>query len=193
MKSQVTTKRGDSGVTTALSGEHLPKSHIVMECVGTVDELRAQTALARLRLIEAEREDSAELAETLIWVLHTYFLIGSQCSDPLNEHPEYRMGEISSAHLERIETEQQRLEERTPLPHAFIASASTTVSAQIDIACTVARRLERNIVRLKEACPAFREEDILRYINRLSDFLFILARYVEDGAHHTVDYMRFLT
>ena len=81
-----------------------------------------------------------------------------------------------------------RLEALTVLPRAFIASASNVVAGQLDVTCTVARRLERNLVRLKEAVPAWRSDDILRFVNRLSDFLFILARYVEEGKHVTLNY-----
>ena len=58
----------------------------------------------------------------------------------------------------------------------------------MDIACTAARTLERNIVRLQEAIPAFDTRVILPFINRCSDSLYMLARHLEDGRHTTVDY-----
>jgi cob(I)alamin adenosyltransferase len=188
MKSQVTTKRGDAGATTAISGDAYPKSHIIMECVGTLDELRAHTALARLRIIEERPGNSEHLAEFLLRLLHTYFLIGSACSDPANKHPEYRKRDLNAKDLEWLEAEQQRIEERTPLPHAFIVSAGTTLAAQVDVACTVCRRLERNIVRLKEEVPEFQADDVFKFLNRLSDVLYMLARSLEHPHHQTVDY-----
>ena len=188
MKSQVTTKRGDNGFSTALSGESYPKSHPVMECVGSVDELRAHTAMLRLRILEGKPEDSEAVAQFLLWLLHTYFVIGTACSDPQNRHPEYHKGAITAREITRLEAEQTRLEERTPLPHAFVVSASNTLAAQADITCTVARRLERNVVRLMEAVPEFQAGDILVFLNRLSDFLYILARRLEHPRHETVDY-----
>lgn len=188
MKSQVTTKRGDAGSTTAISGDAYPKSHILMECVGTLDELRAHTALARLRIIEEKPANCEHLAEFLLWLLHAYFLIGSACSDPLNKHPEYRKRDLNAKDLETLEAEQQRIEERTPLPQAFIVSANNTLAAQVDLTCTVCRRLERNIVRLKEEAPEFQGHEIFMFLNRLSDFLYMLARSLEHPRHQTVDY-----
>jgi cob(I)alamin adenosyltransferase len=188
VKSQVTTKRGDAGDTTALSGDSFPKSHVIMECVGGIDELRAHTALARLQVLRARPEDGKETADFLLWLLHTYFLIGSACSDPLDKHLEYRWDNLAQKHIDVLEREQMRLESIVKLPHAFIVSASNEVAAQIDIVCTVARRLERAIVRLKEAIPEWKAADILVFLNRLSDYLYILARYLEDGQHTSVDY-----
>ncbi len=188
MKSQVTTKRGDHGFTTALSGESFPKSHPVMECVGTVDELRAHTALLRLQILEAKPADYEALAAFLLWLLHAHFLIGTACSDPRNRHPEYRKGAITPRDIARLEAEQLRLEERTPLPHSFIVAASNPLAAQADIACTVARRLERHVVRLMEVIGEFQASDILIFLNRLSDYLYILARSLEHPQHTIVDY-----
>jgi len=76
MKSQVTTKRGDRGETTALSGDSWPKSHPIMECVGTVDELRANFALARLRILESDAPEKERVAGFMLWILHTLFVVG---------------------------------------------------------------------------------------------------------------------
>ena len=188
MHSQVTTRRGDKGETTALSGDSFPKSHPIMECVGSVDELRAHTALVRLRLLDEKPKDYERLADFLLWLLHAYFLIGAACSDPLNKHPEYRKRDIQPSDLAKLEAEQQWLEEQTPLPHSFIVSASNALSGQVDIACTVVRRLERNLVRLKEQVPEFQADDLFMFVNRLSDFLYMLARKIEHPTHVTVDY-----
>ena len=188
MKSQVTTKRGDRGETTALSGDSYSKAHPVMECVGTLDELRAHTAMARLRILEERPENHEALAEFLLWLLHMYFLIGSACSDPLDKHPEYRKRGLTANDVEKLDAEQQRLEERTPLPKTFIVSATDTLAARVDIACAVARRLERKLVRLTEQIPEFNAADMIVFVNRLSDYLYILARSLEHPQHQTVDY-----
>ena len=188
MDSQVTTKRGDAGETTALSGDSIPKSHPIAECVGAVDELRAHTALARLRIIAEKPRHYERAAESLLWLMHTYFLIGSACSDPWNKHPERRKRDIGPKDLKRLEAEQQWLEERTPLPSAFIVSASGASSAQVDVACSVARRLERNMMRLRECVPEFVSADLFAFVNRLSDFLYMLARMIDHPVHETVRY-----
>ncbi len=188
MKSQVTTKGGDAGQTSSLSGDRLPKSHVLFECVGTLDELRAHTALALRVVDDTSARDHVAVADFLNWILHVYFLMGTELSDPLSLHPEYRQGRLGPVHLARLEAEQARLEEQTPLPPKFIVAASNLAAAQVDVACTVARRLERATVRLAELYPEFDAKDILAFQNRLSDSLYILARYLENGVHLTVDY-----
>lgn len=188
MPSKVTTKRGDGGETTALSGDVYPKAHPVMECCGLVDSLRAHTALSRLQILESGREDAAELDEFLFWLLHTFFLIGTQCNDPLNKRREYHKEDISPKHLNELESAQADLEGRVDLERVFIASASNTLAAQVDVTCTVARDLERSIVALKKHYRDFDVEHILPFVNRLSDYLFILARHLEDGEHTALDY-----
>lgn len=188
MPSQVTTKRGDQGDTTTIAGDRLSKSHPILECCGHVDALRAYTALCRLKTLESDLPERESLAEFLLWISHVYFLIGAQCNDPENKHPEYRRLDIGEAHLKRLEAAQEELETRVRLPRQFIVAASTTLAAHFDIACIHARTLERSVVRLKEAVPAFDAGVILAWVNRLSDYLFLLARECEKGAYTTVDY-----
>jgi len=188
MKSQVTTKAGDQGETGTLGGDRFPKSHPIMECVGSLDELRVQTAMARLLIIEKNREDGREIVDFLFWLLHVYFLIGSACSDPFDRHPEYRRGRVSRTHLDKLEAFQQRIEEQTPLPPAFVVSPASLLAAQFDLVCTHVRRLERALVRLKETIPEFDASDILAFVNRLSDSMYMLARCVEKPVHCTIDY-----
>lgn len=187
-KSQVTTRRGDEGDTTTLGGERLSKAHPIMACVGDVDELRAQTALVRLEIMTAGPKDSDEIAEFLFWLLHIYFPIGTICSDPLKKRPDVHKYSLSEADIETLEREQLRLEESVTLPHKFIVSASNPLSAKIDVLVTVTRRLERSIANLAEITPGFEAGAVLRFVNRLSDYFYILARYLEHGDHTTVDY-----
>ena len=188
MKSQVTTKQGDEGRSRALGGEIVSKSDPIMECTGCVDEARAQTALFRLQLIEAAPNHVEEYDEFLVWLLHMYFVIGAVCSDPRNQKTEYHKRAVQSKDIERLERRQAIWEEQTPLPKAFVLSATNTLSARADIVCTVVRRLERALVRLNEAVPEFQAEVLLVFVNRLSDTLFIMARRLEAGKHLTVDY-----
>ncbi|MDP7638182.1 MAG: ATP:cob(I)alamin adenosyltransferase [Candidatus Hydrogenedentes bacterium] len=187
-RSQVTTKRGDRGKTVAISGVTYSKSHVIMDVCGAVDSLRAHTAMARLLALESGAPDAAGHGAFLLWLMHVYFLIGSECSDPLNKHPEHRKQDVSAKHLEKLEAAQTELESRTRLPKRFVVGASNRVAAQLDIASTQARALERDVVRLMEAAPEFTADSILPFVNRLSDFLFMLARTIEDGQHITVDY-----
>lgn len=188
MKSRVTTKKGDSGTSRTLGGDTLAKSHAIFECCGWLDMLRAYTAMLRLELVEQRPEEFDELSRFLLWLLHCYFLIGTACNDPLRKHPEFRKGEIGPGHLQKLEEEQERLESTLHLPKAFIVSATNRLAAQADLAAAIARTLERHIVRLKETQPKFDAAAILVFVNRLSDYLYVLGRYLEDGRHQTVDY-----
>ncbi len=188
MASPVTTKRGDTGTTMILGGQRLPKSHQILETTGRVDSLRAQTALLRLQIMERGSATQKELVEPLFWLLHCYFLIGTAVNDPECVHPEYRQTDLDGTHLERLEATQTNLESKVTLPKSFIVSASNLLSAQADITATVARELERALVQLKESVPAFEVTTILAFINRLSDSLYIMARFLEEGEHVPVDY-----
>lgn len=190
MKSRVTTAKGDQGTTRLLSGETVSKSHLILECTGAVDRLRAHLALLRLQVAASAHPEREQVVDFLYWLLHTTFLVGTEVNDPACVHPEYRKENIGPRHLARLEEEQGRLEAQLQLPKSFIVSASNPVAAQADITATVARDLERAVVRLKESEPRFRGEDLLPFLNRLSDFLFVLARFLEEGRHLPVDYSK---
>ncbi len=188
MKSRVTTKQGDSGKSRTLGGEVLEKSHAIFECCGWLDSLRAYTAILRLDMAEQQPEEYDELNRCLLWLIHCFFLMGAACNDPANKHPEYRKGDIGPAHVAKLEDEQERLETVLHLPKAFIASATNRLAAQADYAATMARTFERHLVRLKEVEPAFDAVSMLAFANRLSDYFYVLARYLEEDRHHVVDY-----
>ena len=124
----------------------------------------------------------------LYWLLHVCFLIGAQCNDPLNRKPEYRNRDLAKVHLEKLEGFQEKLETEVTLPNFFIVSASNELAALSDLLCTDVRRLERSIVSLKEAVPEFDTTVLLPFVNRLSDTIFMLSRWLENGEHTPVDY-----
>ena len=188
MRSQVTTKRGDRGTTVTIAGVEYSKSHPLVECCGQIDTLRSYTALCRLEILASGRDDAQRLGEFLHWLLHVYFLMGSQCNDPENKKPEYRRMDVGASHLAKLEAFQANLEAQVKLPKQFILSASTELAAKMDFACTLVRATERSAVRLKEAVPIFAAERLFVFLNRLSDCLFMLARYLDGGAYVTVDY-----
>jgi len=187
MESSVTTKKGDSGQTRALDGAAYGKDHVLMEAVGALDALRAQTALLRVQLQEQQPEALEEIG-FLLYVLHSYFLIGSAISDPHNQKMEWRRGQLNPGHLQRLEAEQARLEAALRLPRAFIVCAVNALAAQADITAATTRTFERRLVAFAKAMPDFDAATMLAYVNRLSDFFFILARHLENGRHQPVNY-----
>ncbi|HOQ90484.1 MAG TPA: ATP:cob(I)alamin adenosyltransferase [Candidatus Hydrogenedentes bacterium] len=187
MKSQVTTRQGDRGMTRLLSGDVVPKHDPAVEAAGALDALRAQ--LARLRLMALERDPSrTREGEILWWLLNVCFLMGSELSDPLNRKPQWKRGFVGVGHLARLEREQARLEAEVQLPRVFIVSASNPVAAEADMAAVIARQFERRLTALAERYPESRLSELFPFVNRLSDFLFVLARHLDGGQWHTVDY-----
>ncbi len=187
MKSKVTTKQGDAGNTKALDGSALDKSHPMIEAVGMLDELRTQTAMLRLQ-VQGEGPDALTEIGFLHFLLHTYFLLGTIISDPHGKKPEWRRGEITREHLAQLEAEQERMEAGLRLPRAFIVSATNTLAAQADIVAAVARTFERRMVAFCLATPDFDHPVSVAFVNRLSDYFFILARHLEKGHHQPVNY-----
>ena len=188
MRSNVSTKLGDQGETTALNGGTYSKCHPLIHCAGAVDEARAQTALLRQVLMAQNDTGHDDAVAFLHWVLHTFFVIGTECSDPERKHPEYRRGMLGEKELQKLETAQLQLEAELTLPKAFIVGASTLPAAHADVACTAVRRLERAFAALQEAVPGFDAGHLPAFLNRLSDYLYILARWLEHGVHLPVDY-----
>ncbi|MBI2421228.1 MAG: ATP:cob(I)alamin adenosyltransferase [Candidatus Hydrogenedentes bacterium] len=186
--SRVSTKNGDDGTTRTLAGDILPKNHPILVCTGSLDAVRGAIARLRLLLLADNEVRYAKESEDLLWVLHVLFLIGAEVNDPEAKHPEYRKDEVDARHLSKLEAAEAAIEAQVKLPRAFIVSASSLLAAECDIAATIVRQLERDVVSLKEAVPAFQAAHILRFVNRLSDYLYLLGRHMELGVHHPVDY-----
>lgn len=166
--STISTKTGDGGLTDLWSGERVRKDDIRVEAYGTVDELSSFLGEAKhwvkrpetLAILEEIQRDlfraAGELASR-----------GTPFTDPIRPEDE-----------ERLFTYVERFEGPLGLK-GFVVPGSTVQSAKLDIARTVARRAERRIVTLardSEVSPALR-----KYVNRLSDLLFVLARWEEAG------------
>jgi len=166
------TKQGDDGKSyiPAFKGVKVPKSHIVFEVIGTIDELNSFIGLARSKL--GQYKELAKLCEELRRVQINLFRIGaliakartiSECID---------------------ESENKWIEDRidyyygvTPTDK-FILPGGHEVASMLHITRTVCRRLERRIVALSESVPSLVCGGIIKYINRLSDYFYVIALYV---------------
>jgi cob(I)alamin adenosyltransferase len=165
----ITTKTGDDGTTGLWSGQRVPKDDLRVEACGEVDELSALLGFARLA---ARLPATAAALEAL---QRDLFRVGGEIAstEPAFDDPIQSWDE--TAITERI----AELEARIPLG-GFVLPGRTEPSARIDLARTAARRLERRVVSLSRAEPV---SDILRrWLNRLSDYLYMLARSEEDAA-----------
>jgi cob(I)alamin adenosyltransferase len=170
MALKIYTKTGDKGTTSLIGGTKVPKSHLRIEAYGTVDELNSCIGLCRDLL-----EDRAS-KNILLEAQDRLFTIGSSLAcDPIKE-PKMRIPDLRPADVQLLENEIDRINDMLPVMKSFILPGGHPIVSQIHIARCVCRRAERCCVRLElESLEV--EPIILQYLNRLSDYLFILSRY----------------
>ena len=170
---KVYTRTGDEGMTDLVGGERVPKDSLRIESYGTVDEL--QSVLGMLRAALAESRESSEIVGHIHRVQQDLFDLGSTLSTP-PRHADRVKNPITAERIGWLEETMDRWNEELPPLRSFVLSGGGRFSAFGHVARTVCRRCERIVLRLA------REEDVptevLRYLNRLSDFLFVLARHL---------------
>lgn len=174
---RIYTRLGDSGETSLAGGQRVPKDTPRIEAYGTVDELSAFVGLARVTCDESSAATPrlAELSRILKRVQHELFNLGSLLATlPADLHP--KQARITPADSEQLEREIDAMnEELTPL-RSFVLPGGTRLNAELHAARTICRRAERLLV------GAARNEEIpseaIRYLNRLSDALFVWSRWV---------------
>jgi cob(I)alamin adenosyltransferase len=166
---KIYTRTGDTGETSLFDGTRTRKNDARVDAYGEVDELNAWLGLAR-----AEHSDPA-LETYLPPIQRDLFALGAQLADP-GEKLASRVDKafLDDADVERLEHAIDRLEEGLPPLRRFILAGGTPAGASLHVARTVCRRAERRMVALDPPCDPV----LLRYINRLSDLLFVLARDV---------------
>jgi cob(I)alamin adenosyltransferase len=172
----VSTRRGDDGSTSAPGGTRIPKGELRVEASGCVDELKSHLGVARAF---CENED---ISAVVVLIQRDLFAIGSAISTK----PEGRreVPEITDAMVERLDALVERFEATTGIVADWTLPGSHRTSAHFDVARTVCRRAERNAVRCVSAGEVL-QKNVLRYLNRLSDVLWLCARVLE--AAHGVD------
>jgi cob(I)alamin adenosyltransferase len=166
---RVYTRRGDSGQTSLAGGQRISKGDARIEAYGTVDELNAFIGLAR----ESSR-DLTELWQILGRVQHELFNLGSILATiPEDVHP--RQARITAAECEQLEREIDRMNDELAPLRSFVLPGGSRLNAELHICRTICRRAERRCVSL--AASVQLDEAILKYLNRLSDALFVWSRW----------------
>ena len=170
MATKIYTKTGDKGSTSLIGGTKVPKSHLRIEAYGTVDELNSSIGLCRDLL------DDESCRKLLLEVQDRLFTIGSSLAcDPIKE-PKMRIPDLKDGDVLLLENEIDRLNESLAPMKSFLLPGGHPTISQIHITRCVCRRAERCCVRLElESLEV--EPIIIQYLNRLSDYLFILSRY----------------
>ena len=171
-KSIVYTRTGDAGTTSLVGGERAPKNSSRLEAYGTVDELNSHIGLV------AAHTSHADVNEMLTWIQHRLFDIGSYlaCNPDGNFLLSPGIDDVSVAKLEKMIDD---LDSRLPAIKEFVLPGGTVAAAEAHVTRTVCRRAERRILNLAQESRV--ESIVLRFINRLSDFLFVLARFNNIG------------
>jgi cob(I)alamin adenosyltransferase len=171
---KIYTKTGDTGTTALFGGTRVPKDHIRIESYGTVDELNSHIGLIRDQEIETHHK------EILIEVQDRLFTIGAILATPpekeVKKNGELRLKKLGiiDSDIELLEKEMDAMEDALPpMTHFILPGGHTTVS-YCHIARCVCRRAERLAVHLDHNEPV--AENAIKYLNRLSDYLFVLAR-----------------
>lgn len=163
------TRTGDHGQTSLLGGSRVAKHDIRIEAYGTVDELNSWLGLLRDQI-----PDDHEIS-TLIGIQEDLFVIGSHlASEPSKAN--IKIPDLPADAAERLEREMDRMEEAVPALRSFILPGGHVVVSHCHIARCICRRAERRVIALGDAHPPA-YTDIIRYLNRLSDYLFMLARF----------------
>ena len=174
---KIYTKTGDDGTTALGTGERRPKYDLRIETYGTVDETNATIGLARTEL----SPDFSELDAMLARVQNDLFNLGAELATPDDGTPKkFEPLRIVASQAERIEQDIDRLNaELSPL-RSFVLPGGSRAAAALHLARTVSRRAERLMVALASQEPGGVGRPALIYMNRLSDFLFVASRWVND-------------
>lgn len=168
---KIYTRGGDKGQTSLGDGSRLPKHAARVAAYGDVDETNALIGLVRLHV-------TGEIDGMLGRIQNDLFDLGADLCTPESPDPSSPSLRIVASQVDRLEQEIDRLNGELEILNSFILPGGSAASAHLHHARTVARRAERSMTRLNEA------ENInaisISYINRLSDYLFVLGRYLND-------------
>ena len=174
---KIYTKKGDQGETCLVSGEKVPKSHFRLESYGTLDELNSVigVAVSHIHQSDKKKELLADLNDILFQVQNDLFNIGSQlaCADP---ELQKKLPNISEKDITKQEIKIDELTDKLPPLKNFILPGGSLVSSQMHVARTVSRRAERICIKLRDDGTSV-DPLLIQYLNRLSDLLFVAARY----------------
>ena len=170
----ISTKKGDMGYTSTLSGERIPKFDLVIEASGTIDEANAFLGLARAST------KMKRIKRILLLVQEKLFIVGAELS-VLKSHGKPPKKRILETDVKWVESLVENLEEALALPPGFVAFGQENSSSQLDVARTGIRKAERIIARMNNE-GFLKNKYLLQYMNRLSDLTFLLACLEEKSA-----------
>jgi cob(I)alamin adenosyltransferase len=171
---RIYTRTGDNGTTALGTGERRAKYDPRVEAYGTVDETNAAIGMVRL----ATATEDAKLDAMLGRIQNDLFDLGADlCTPETGEKPEWEPLRMLQTQVERLEREIDELNGELQPLRSFVLPGGTPAAAALHLARTISRRAERLMVQLAAQPGEIVGEPALKYINRLSDFLFVASRY----------------
>ncbi|HHV86104.1 MAG TPA: cob(I)yrinic acid a,c-diamide adenosyltransferase [Petrimonas sp.] len=167
-KSLLYTKSGDKGKTSLVGGTRVKKTDIRLEAYGTIDELNSF-----IGWLNCDVKDE-ETNRFLSFLQHKLFAVGSYLATETERIPPKAASIITDGDIEKIEKEIDRIDNNLPRLNRFILPGGNETAARAHICRTISRRAERNVYRVAEELPV--ADFVLIFLNRLSDYFFVLAR-----------------
>jgi cob(I)alamin adenosyltransferase len=168
---KVTTGTGDTGYTGLLGEQRVAKYDQRPDTFGTVDEATSALGLAR-----AVTQDQ-KVKDIIYHIQQELYLLMGELATPAENYEKIGL-RVTPEHVQRLEQVEEELKREVEIPNKFIIPGDTPTGAALDLARTIIRRAERLAVKLLHD-GIIQNNEVVRYLNRLSDLVFILARYVE--------------
>ena len=173
---KIYTRTGDKGMTSLVGGIRIKKSDIRLEAYGTIDEL-----CSHIGLLVAQLPQDDDDRELLVRTQSNLFIVGSHLATDQSKTPLYPSAILPSGETEQLEQRVDQILALLPEPQGFVLPGGTIAAAQCHVCRTVCRRAERRIDALAEVAQVGPE--IIQFVNRLSDYLFVLAKKINFNAH----------
>jgi len=169
-KSLIYTRSGDKGNTSLVGGTRVSKTHVRLEAYGTVDELNSQLGLLYTYLTAEEDK------MFILWVQHKLFSVGSYLATDQTNTTLRMESQIANEDIERMENAIDEADAQLPPLKAFVIPGGSRGSAVCQVCRTICRRAERRILTMAEEHEV--TKNVSAFVNRLSDYLFVLARKI---------------
>lgn len=179
---KVYTRRGDAGQTDIIGGIRISKTDVRLEAYGTVDELSSHLGLLAAMLNQCDDASKAE-RDNIIRIQNNLFNVCSHLATDQGQTPLYPSAQLAEGETQLLEQAIDSMNAQLAEPQGFILPGGTMAAAQAHVCRTVCRRAERRIAALAET--AIVGPEISQYINRLSDYLFILAKIINFNTGHS--------
>jgi cob(I)alamin adenosyltransferase len=182
---RIYTRKGDDGTTGLLyGGDRVSKAALRTDAYGTTDEAVSALGIARAALRGSPSDSTASrLAELTLRLQRELFVVGAELATHVDRRPRLVAGTtlVTAEMVEAIEREIDELELLVPQPKEFVLPGETAAGAAIDVARTTVRRAERRAVALLDGGELPRESQVVHWLNRAADLLFVMARAADGG------------